>query len=488
MVERVVCLFQTGMFPEKYGQAIELWSECRPMKSRQIIIGAVTWLSLLVGSAVAIQSHFQSRSKGFIDVVSGISRWISGAPKEFDAVSAVPILLAPGDPVFLKTADGSYRQVGRVRNHFSPKANRPDSTLVEQMAEVYTQKASVVLYDDAVHQMHPAGFRLEHHTTPTSLDWVVTTIFTPERQQEIAQIIARDWEKHRTQIVAKLQPVMETSISRAISAIDAELPSVMNAHRGDFAKLADRYQADIVRKQLVPLVRTEILPIVQEEVRPLAMSLGEDLWDRVSLWSFTWRYIYDVSPLPEKNAVGQEFARFMKDEVTPALEMRSEEFVAVTERIMRRISRNEKVRAVLRENLRNVATDGELQTIVWQVVQEAVVNNQTLRSSLSEYWASEEVQQAMSLASTSFEPTARSVGDAIFGGRETGVTPEFSRVLRAQILMKDRRWLVIVPPSADTRLKPEPVAGSLVMFPSIAPMPFPIEFEGTEQSPLTPEG
>ena len=458
------------------------------MKSRQIIFGAVTWVSLLIGAAVAVQSHFQSDSRGFADVVSGISRWISGAPKEFDAVSAVPLLLAPGDPVFLKIADGSYRQIGRVRNHFSPEANKADSTIVEQMAEVYTNKASVVLYDDAVHQMYPSGFRLEHYTTPTSLDWVVTTMFTSERQKAIAAIIAKDWEKHREEILLKLRPVMETSIAKAISAIDTELPAVMHAHRGDFAKLADRYQADIVRKQLVPLVRTEILPIVQEEVRPLAMSLGNDLWNRVSLWSFTWRYIYDVSPLPEKNAVGQEFARFLKDEVTPALESRSEEFVAVTERILRRISRNEKVRAVLRENLRNVATDGELQTIVWQMVQEAVVNNQKLRSSLSEYWASDEVQHAMAVASTSFEPTARAVGDAIFGGREVGITPEFSRVLRAQILMKDRRWLVIVPLSAETAIPPKSPAGSLLMFPSSATMPFPIEFEGTEQSPLTPEG
>ena len=152
------------------------------MKSRQIIFGAVTWVSLLIGAAVAVQSHFQSDSRGFADVVSGISRWISGAPKEFDAVSAVPLLLAPGDPVFLKLADGSYRQIGRVRNHFSPEANKADSTIVEQMAEVYTNKASVVLYDDAVHQMYPSGFRLEHYTTPTSLDWVVTTMFTSERR------------------------------------------------------------------------------------------------------------------------------------------------------------------------------------------------------------------------------------------------------------------------------------------------------------------
>jgi hypothetical protein len=135
-----------------------------------------------------------------------------------------------------------------------------------------------------------------------------------------------------------------------------------------------------------------------------------------------------------------------------------------------------------------VATDGELQTIVWQMVQEAVVNNQKLRSSLSDYWASDEVQHAMAVASTSFEPTARAVGDAIFGGREVGITSEFSRVLRAQILMKDRRWLVIVPLSDKVTVPIDSPAEGLVIFPASKPMPFPLKFEGTEQSPLTPEG
>jgi hypothetical protein len=109
----------------------------------------------------------------------------------------------------------------------------------------------------------------------------------------------------------------------------------------------------------------------------VATELGKDLWNRVSLFSFTWRYLYDVSPLPEKNAVKLEFDRFMKEEVTPALESRSNEFVAVTERILGRISRNEKVRSVIRENLKKVATDKELQSIVWAIVQESVINNQT---------------------------------------------------------------------------------------------------------------
>lgn len=442
-------------------------------------------MALIAGAAVAVQSQFSAKPQGVTDVVSGIGRWVAGAPEEHTAVSAVNLYLAPGDPIFLKTADGSYRQVGRVRNHFSAALLRPESTVVERMAEVSTKKASIVLYDDAVRRTFPDGYRLEHHTTPTALDWVVKTMVTPERQQQIAQIIAKDWEKHRETIMVQLQPVLEESIARTINAIDAELPAVLNSHRGDFAKLADRYQADVIRKQVVPLVRSEILPIVQEEVRPLATSLGKDLWARVSLWSFTWRYLYDVAPLPEKHAVQSEFDRFMKEEITPALESKSEEFVNVTERILRRISANEKVRSAVRESLRKVATDGELQSIVWNVVQEAVVNNQTLRKSLEEYWTSPEVKQVMGVAASSFEPTARAVGDSIFGSRDGGITPEFSRVLRAQILMKDRRWLVIVPLPSEPTLLPQPASDGLVMYPAKTPMPFPLEFAGTEQSPLT---
>ncbi|MEJ7593190.1 MAG: hypothetical protein WKF77_16715 [Planctomycetaceae bacterium] len=74
-------------------------------------------------------------------------------------------------------------------------------------------------------------------------------------------------------------------------AIEAEIPAIIQDHRNEFGQLADRYQAEIIRKQIVPLVRKEILPIVEEEITPMASELGLELWDRVSLWSFTWRHI-----------------------------------------------------------------------------------------------------------------------------------------------------------------------------------------------------
>ena len=444
------------------------------MPTRQIIIGSLTWSALGTTVWFAVQSQFADKPQGLSEVVYGISHWLAGAKEEHLARADVPVALAPNDPILMQSPDGSWRQVGLVRNHFS--ADR---------AETWTREARVILYDDAA-TAFPNGFDLEYHTTPTTLDWVVRTMIPLERQREIARLIADDWKTHRSEFVAKLQPLVEHSLQITINETEKALPDVLSAHRSELARLADRYQVEIIRRQVVPLVRAELLPIVEEEIRPVATALGKDLWNRVSVWSFTWRYLYDASPLPTRNAVQKEFDRFIEQETLPALEARSDEFVAVTERIIGRISRNEKVRAVVRENLRKVVSDPELQAIIWDVLQETLVENESLRTSLREYWKSADVQDALLLASARFEPTARAIGDTIFGNRETGITPEFSRVLRTQILMKDRRWLVVIPrtdrPSnaviADS-------SGPLQIIPSVEPMLFPIDFEGEAKSPLT---
>ena len=447
------------------------------MKHRQLILGTVAWITIGVSTWMAVRGTNAKKQRAVADVVGGIGQWVAGSTLERVAWSETQIVLCPGDPLLMRQADGTFRQVGRVRNHFS-----------HEPKEAWTNQVSVVFYDTAATHSHP-GFVLEYHTTPMSLDWVVRTMVPPERQQEIAQLIADDWKSHREEVLTQLQPILEKSLSCAVTAIEAEIPAIIEGHRNEFGQLADRYQAEIIRKQIVPLVRKEILPIVEEEIGPVARELGQELWDRVSLWSFTWRYLYDVSPLPEKNAVKTEFERFLEQEVRPHVEARSDQFVTITQRIISRVSRHDRVRSVIRENLRKVSSDPELQAIIWSVVQESIVQNKSLKTSLRDYWKSIEVQDALQVANVRFEPTARAIGDAIFGSREKGVTPEFARVLRSQILLKDRRWLMLVPLGTDGRKLREDSRHSkhdLQIFMAEESIEFPLEFAGAAQSPLTP--
>jgi hypothetical protein len=431
-------------------------------------LGCLLWtLPVAWGAYAAVQ---QSDGTGsVIELFRQLGRWSGGAMVQYEGVSQIPLLLAANDPVFISDAAGRVRQVGKVRTAggylFDPAATRQ----------------SLVLLDDAVvNGLCPDGFELHYYSTPTSLDWVAATLLPESRRAEIVTILAREWEQHGPALTARLQPVLRDAMGQMARAVESQLPAVLEKHREQISRIAESYQEEVVKQKIVPLVRSQILPIIEREMRPVALDIGRELWDRVSLWSFTWRYLYDVSPLPERNAVRKEFERFLVEEIRPAMETRVDDFVAATERIVRAISQNPEVREVIRESLHSSSTDSQIQELTWSVFRDAFLMNAAVHQELKEAFGTADAQAAFRMASVAFEPAVRDIGDAIFGNRDDGISAEFSRVMRLQILLKDRRWLHVVPVTGGRANR-----GPLIIRPGADQREFPLEFEGRQQSPLT---
>jgi len=440
----------------------------------QLAAGLAFWLTLTGWAVSGLLSQTAGSPETLTTLAGSLSRWAAGSSREIHSTSTAWILLAANDPVFLRTADGHTVQVGSVRTAYG---TGPEP--------VYTQRALLRLDRQTLATACPNGFLLEYHSSDNSLKSVVETLFSTERRRQIAELLANDWQKFGQELTVRLEPLLRNGAARFATTVENELPKAIERHREDLATLADRYQTEIVRQKIVPLVRSEVLPIIETEIRPAALDLGRELWDRVSLWSFTWRYLYDVSPLPERNAVRREFERFLQNEIRPAIDARTDDFVKVTERVVARISRNEQVRSTIRDSLRTAAADPQLQKVILEIFREAVVENEAVRREMTDWLNSPEVTNALQLASTRFEPTVREIGELLFGGRVTGFSPEFARVLRTQILLKDRRWLMIVPvhPAVTTENALE--KDTVPIGPASSPQPFPLEFQGTAQSPLT---
>jgi len=343
-----------------------------------------------------------------------------------------------------------------------------------------SKTTEVLIYEDAVAACG-GHFQLHYHTTPMSLDWVVLTMIPHERQKQIALLIADEWKVQQEEIMHRLRPVMKDGLRKGMKAVEAELPQILRGHREDFRKLGDRYETEILKAEVLPLVRDEILPIIEVEALPVAEEVGRALWKRVSLLSFTYSYLYDRSPLPKRDALRAEFQRFIDEVALPELRSRSDQFIQVTEDIVKRSMENPKVKAALKRNLRRVAEDPEFHELIKAIVREAIVENQTLRLEMEAYRDDQETRAAFGLAGDRLEPVVRQIGDLIFGTRETGITPEFSRILRSQILKKDRRWFVMVPTEGAV-VSGQPIE---IVY-ADTPMIYPMGFGGNDQSPLTP--
>ena len=441
------------------------------MNIRHVIIGMLTWIVALTAGWAVLRSELSDQSSSVADLSTDVQRWLTGRNHKMHVTAPDRIVVALGDPVFLQDEDGAWHQVGTTVNVNGTADRDP----------VITQECDVLIYDHA-REKFPNGFRLDFHTTPMSLDWVAKTMIPPHRQKEIGKLIMAEWVEQQEEITTKLRPVLRDGVRTAMKAVEDELPGILRSHREDFRALGDKYESEILKAEVIPLVKSEILPIIEEEAVPVAEEVGRALWKRVSLWSFTWRFIYDKSPLPKRNAVKAEFQRFVEQEALPELRSRTDQFIETTETIVKRAMENPEVKAVLKENFQRVVKDDELHKIVWNIVREAVIDNQTLRRELDAYLDSHETKAAMELAGDRLEPLVREIGDMIFGSREKGITPEFSRILRSQILTKDRRWFVMSPLETEN---PGESDGITAVW-ADEPMMYPMGFGGEAQSPLTP--
>lgn len=420
------------------------------MRTLRVIVGIGIWLGLAGGAWWLVGERFSA--SGVVDQssesggVQGLPpaqqlwRYATAQRREAPFEMERPATLAVGDPIFVVDGQGDAVQVGEVLRVADAKgAGQRWTTAAAGQALFYPQAPPLA-----------PGARLEYYATPQSLDWVVQTMLPPAKRRLIAQELSVAFQQHQEEVLQALRPVVEESLRDALAVIEQDLPAVVRSHRPQLEKLGDKYRGPLLEQRLAPLVRKEIWPLVQRRAEPLANEIGQEVWERASLWRFGWRLAYDVSPLPERNLAEHEWRRFLKDEATPVLEAHTDDFIRLQQQILADVVRNEKVRKVVRQSVIDITNDPEVQHVAWTIFRDALLQNPRLQETLERHWRSEAAQRAFALAAERFEPTVRRIGDLLFGTRETGVSPEFAQVLRNQILGKDRRWLVLKTPAISS--------------------------------------
>ena len=346
----------------------------------------------------------------------------------FDKDSIVQI----GDPVIVYD-DQVAKPVGRIIDiHGGP---------TEKLMPVIARKATVEFYSASPKLV--TGDYLAYHTTPESMEWMVQMMLPPKTRERIGQLIMNAYREHQSELGELLKPIILQTARDATDVIREEFQNSIDKHEDRIRKLGERYQSELVEQELIPLLQDEIWPIVQQEATPLANDIGMEMWEKLSVWRFGWRIVYDRSPLPERNLVEKEFRRFLNRHGSPIIQERIPHILSLQRTIMSRVSENERVQEVVGTMTGQILQDAEFQQLAADILRDVFVDNERLIDTFAENWQTEEAQRAMAITNKRLEPTITRIGQTLFGDPEQSITPEFSRVLRNRILYKDDRWLVL---------------------------------------------
>ncbi len=405
-------------------------------------LGVLFWIAIVVaafaGTRIAGPNSHDSTSK--------LTRYFTG-PRATTQATDPAGRLRVHDPIFERREDSTWEQIGHVV-----------SVSADQEHQV-----TLLWYAGGF----PNGCRLIQYRNSGRLEEVVATMLGPAKRQQIQQRLAATINAHGEELAAAFVPLVQTSLRRSLPVVEEEFRRAVDRHRGEIDELAMQWNDEVVEERLIPLARREILPIVREHVEPTAERIGRELWDRASLWRFGWRAAYDKSPLPRKDLVQDEWNRFVDEEAVPVFESRMDDIVASIQRIVSDVAANDAVRAELADVAGKIAGDPEARQLVRNILKETLVENERLQEVWSGVWTSDEARRALDLAGDRLEPVVRQIGDDLFGSQEQGINPDFARVLRNQILGKDRRWIVLTPTHDTASMSSIEVAEESMPYPIV---------------------
>ncbi|MEM1227921.1 MAG: hypothetical protein AAGJ40_19710 [Planctomycetota bacterium] len=341
--------------------------------------------------------------------------------------------LRMGDAAFTRDEHNRWRQIGDV----VAVRGRDDRS---NWVELRTYELGATNLDSADWVVHQSSARLED---------ILGTLIPDQKRDELIRQMQGAFSDHGGEVMDVMMPILMQSMTASVPVVESALRASVRRHQSEIQALLQRHQQEIVLQRIVPLARNEVLPTLQRHGAAPAEAIGREIWNRASLWRFGWRAVYDQSPLPKRDMVQEEWRRFVDDEVIPIVESHVDEIVVVIQRTMMDLSTNPNLRDEIGAVLAELATDEPTRDLIGRIASETLLQNPDLREIWTQTWTSPQARAAMDLAGRRIEPVLRRIADEVLGTRDGGIEPGFARVLRNQILGKDRAWITLNPPRVD---------------------------------------
>ena len=287
------------------------------------------------------------------------------------------------------------------------------------------------------------GARVRVVEVPQTFAWVVKTLLTDDATVRLAAEWNRTMYVHRDEFFALLTPVAQELTTDLEALLTAELPAFLKRHEAQVQKLMSKVEREFAGENLVTLFQQEIWPTAEAKLGPVLERIGGEIWKKVPLWGFSWRFAYERLPLTNDDHFRKAWDAFVDEHVVPTIRTHSQEVVDSIRKVSADALKNPRIAAHLRASFRAVFADPGFQQLAQEFLKESVLDNPRFHALVRKQWNSPHVEQAVNKAGSYLEPMIRRMGDHILGTRADGITKEFARVLRAQVLLKDHHRILI---------------------------------------------
>ena len=418
------------------------------MRYVRILLGASLW----VAGAMASARLLLADRGGETSALALLCGYFGEENRYLTVRFARPVWLEVGDEVRIEAKASSrgapHGTTEKITVKTTEKTIGEVDSLLDELGHVrpaiydWASAVRVRFFDKRSEDLHAdASARLVR--VPQTAAWVVQTLFTETTIPKIAAEWNQTMLEHREEIFEVLTPIVRDLIFDLERHIEKELPPFLERHKDEVRELGDGIQHDLTKEKFTELFERELWPIARLKLEPLVEKVSQEIWQKLPLWTLAWRYVYQSLPLTDNDYVLKTFSNFLEEQALPIFKAHSEDILKTTQEIARETFSDPKVAETFRQMFSSLLSNPKFHLLCQVFLREVFLDNPQFHEAMEGRWRSPEVARAVEAASAHLEPMARRMGDIVLGTRQEGITREFARVLRSQILLKDLQRIVI---------------------------------------------
>ena len=207
---------------------------------QKAIVGAFIWVGLAAAAIIGIRQSFDNSSQS----VQALGEYLTRQRRLVKLESDYNLFINVGDPIFLGGSD-------RV----SPIGVVTEIKLAED--KIYAEEINVAFFGAS-----PAITESDHltfHYAPDSIEWLLRTMLHPAKQDEIRGLIQEAYLENHEELTEAFEPVIQDAMAEAATLIREDLKTAFASREDQLKKIGDRYQADLIKKELIQMLRDRLL-------------------------------------------------------------------------------------------------------------------------------------------------------------------------------------------------------------------------------------
>ena len=396
--------------------------------------GAAFWLVVLVLAGVRASARSGGSSPvGRAMSFAGAERWTVDAelPRGW---------LWPGDRV-LRLHDGKFRACGEVASVQRPAVGGATATLA--------------LYPDAglPHPL-PGGARLSLLDERGTLEWAISRIFSPERQEQLGTTLREIFSEREGWLQQAFGPVLDEFARGVVSDVTAELTTFIVTHEDELRGLGEDL-LEKVRVRWEPILRDRLWPNVLVRLEPLGVAIGNELWSALPLsdvlaagaesvggslinWALPSGYELDEAQLDRWRE------GFLRDKAIPILLRHVPDALAAVEVSVDELLDDPVVQDALRASFFDDALGSpRVIGLVTEAFATAVLPNPRLRARLERLLDDQRVQRGLFDLAEQIEPRLIDLAKSLLLDDDGRLHPELAMLVRVRLIGSEGNWILL---------------------------------------------